>query len=178
MVEILVVDDNRHNQSIREIFWEYLQWINERVAQEYGISFDIAAILEHDMLDLGIFMPPKGILLLGTVDNHLAGVSCLKALGDCCGEVKRMYVRPDSRRLGLGRALLERLLTEAARIGYNHIRLDSARFMVSAHQLYRSLGFQDIEPYEGSEVPPEFRSNWVFMQKDLSPVETNPATSQ
>jgi len=169
MFEILVVDSDQYDQPIREIFWEYLQWVNEQVSREYGVSFDIAAILDQDMLDLGKFMPPSGRLLLGTVDQHPAGVACLKSLGDCCGEIKRMYVRPDMRRNGLGRALVERLLAEAAQMGYNRIRLDSARFMVDAHRLYRTLGFQEIEPYEGSEIPPDFHSNWVFMQKDIGP---------
>ena len=114
-------------------------------------------------------MPPSGRLLLGSVDHHPAGVACLKSLGDECGEIKRMYVRPDWRRIGLGGALLERLLAEAAQIGYQRIRLDSARFMVDAHRLYRTFGFEEIEPYEGSEIPPGFQSQWVFMQKDIVP---------
>jgi GNAT superfamily N-acetyltransferase len=169
MIEILVVDGEQYHKPIREVFWEYLQWVNEQVSQEYGISFEIAAILEQDMLDLGKFMPPSGRLLLGTVDGHPAGVACLKFLEDGCGEIKRMYVRPASRRVGLGRLLLERLLTEADQIGYRRIRLDSARFMVDAHHLYRKLGFEEIEPYAGSEIPPGFQSNWVFMQKYIEP---------
>ena len=46
----------------------------------YGFSFEIAAILDQDMLDLGKFMPPSGRLLHATVDHHPAGVACLKSL--------------------------------------------------------------------------------------------------
>lgn len=169
MIEIHLVDSEQFHQSIREIFWEYLQWVNERVGQEYGVSFDIAAILNQDMAGIGKFMPPAGRLLLGTVDHHLAGIACLKSLLDNCGEIKRMYVRPPYRRLGLGRAMVERLLAEAAQIGYHRIRLDSARFMLDAHRLYRTLGFQEIAPYEGSEIPLDFQRNWVFMQKEIAP---------
>jgi predicted N-acetyltransferase YhbS len=78
-----------------------------------------------------------------------------------------MYVRPTSRRIGLGRALIERLLSEANQVGYRRVRLDSARFMVDAHRLYRAFGFREIEPYSGSEVPVSYQSHWVFMQKDI-----------
>jgi GNAT superfamily N-acetyltransferase len=165
MWEVHVVEDEREFPAIREIFWEYLQWVNERVNQEYNLSFDIAAILDRDMVEIGKYMPPSGRIILGTVDQRLAGITCLKSLADCGGEIKRTYVRPDARRLGLGRALLERLLVEAGKIGYPRIRLDSTRFMVEAHRLYRSLGFYEIEPYEGSEIPPDYQRNWVFMEK-------------
>ena len=45
--------------------------------------------------------------------------------------------------------------------------LDSARFMHAAHALYRSSGFQEIAPYPESEIPEEFRPNWIFMEKLL-----------
>ena len=65
-----------------------------------------------------------------------------------------MYVKPDYRGLGLGKALLETLIARAKDVQY--IRLDSARFLTSAHNLFRAFGFQDIEPYVGSEVPEEY----------------------
>jgi GNAT superfamily N-acetyltransferase len=78
-----------------------------------------------------------------------------------------MYVRPHARNSGLGRALLNRLLEEARQVGYKRVRLDSARFMTSAHELYRSAGFHEIEAYEGSEIPQEFQNHWIFMEKLL-----------
>jgi hypothetical protein len=58
-------------------------------------------------------------------------------------------------------------LEQAHQIGYERIRLDSARFMVEAHQLYRTSGFREIEAYEGSEIPKEFQNHWIFMERDL-----------
>lgn len=176
MIQILIANQNRHTQPIRELFWEYLQWANGKVEENFGVSFDIVAMLEEDMNTLDKFTPPKGCLLLGYMEDQPMGIACLKVLTDRIGEVKRMYVRPQARNRGLGRALLNRLLEEARQIGYKRVRLDSARFMTEAHQLYRSSGFQEVEAYEGSEIPKEFQNHWIFMERDL-PGEHDPKSN-
>ena len=167
MIKIFIANRDQHTQSIRELFWEYLQWANAKVQENFGVNFDIASMLEEDMNTLDKFMPPKGRLLLGYVEAQPMGIACLKALTDRIGEVKRMYVRPQARKKGLGRTLLDQLLEEARQIGNERVRLDSARFMTEAHQLYRTNGFREIPAYEGSEIPKEFQKNWVFMEWEL-----------
>jgi len=168
MVQIIIATQEEHTQPIRELFWEYLQWANAKVEENFGVSFDIASMLEDDMNTLDKFMPPKGRLLLGYVEDQPMGIACLKALTEIIGEIKRMYVRPQARKKGLGRALLNQLLEEARQSGYARIRLDSARFMAAAHQLYRTNGFREIQAYEGSEIPKEFQNHWIFMECELS----------
>ncbi len=167
MIQIITANIKQHIQPIRELFWEYLQWANAKVEENFEVSFDIVAMLDEDMNTLDKFMPPKGRLLLGYVDDQPMGIACLKTLTDSIGEVKRMYVRPEARHHGLGRALVNQLLEEARQIGYERARLDSAQFMKEAHQLYRSAGFREIEAYEGSEIPKEFQKNWIFMEREL-----------
>ena len=167
MIQIIIANPNQHAQPVHELFWEYLQWANKKVEENFGVSFDIAVMLEEDMNTLGKFMPPKGRLLLSYVEDQPMGIACLKALTEGIAEVKRMFVRPQARKRGLGRALLNRLLEEAHQIGYERIRLDSARFMKEAHQLYQSAGFDEIEAYEGSEIPKEFQNHWIFMERVL-----------
>lgn len=176
MGQIIVATKEQHAQPIRELFWEYLQWANAKVEENFGVSFDIASMLEEDMNTLGKFMPPTGRLLLAYLEDQPMGIACLKALTGRLGEVKRMYVRPEGRNQGLGRALLDQLLEEACQIGYERVRLDSARFMTEAHQLYRTSGFREIEAYEGSEIPKEFQKNWIFMEREVS--VTNDPTSK
>jgi GNAT superfamily N-acetyltransferase len=177
MVRLIIATKDQHARPIRELFWEYLQWANAKVKEEFGVSFDIATMLEEDMNVLGKFMPPKGRLLLSYLEDRPVGIACLKELTDSIGEVKRMYVRAQARKRGLGRELLNRLMEEARQIGYERIRLDSARFMTEAHQLYRTSGFREIEAYEGSEIPKEFQKYWIFMEREL-PVKNDPASNQ
>jgi GNAT superfamily N-acetyltransferase len=167
MIEVIQAQQDVHASDIRDLFWEYLQWANAQVNKEFGVNFDIQTMLEQDMADLDKFMPASGRLLLCNLDAQWAGVVCLKRLEDDMGEIERMYVRPPFRRCGVGRALLNRLIAEATQIGYERLRLDSARFMKEAHALYRSAGFREIAPYEGSQIPKDFQSNWIFMEKNL-----------
>jgi len=141
MIQIIQANNEQHIQVMRELFQEYLQWANTKVEGKFGVSFDIASMLETDMNNLDDFMPPKGRLLLGYVEDQPMGIACLKPLTDSIGEVKRMYIRPQARNRGLGRSLLNQLLEEAKQIGYERVQLDSARFMTEAHQLYRASGF-------------------------------------
>jgi GNAT superfamily N-acetyltransferase len=167
IIQVIPANRDLYAAQIRELFGEYLQWGNARVNEEFGVSLDIGTMLEANMSHLDKFMPPSGRLLLGYTEDRLAGCACLKYLAPRIGEIKRMYVRPGNRKCGLGRALVDQLVAEAAQIGYEWIRLDSARFMKEAHSLYRTTGFREIEPYEGSEVPKEFQKHWIFMEMKL-----------
>jgi GNAT superfamily N-acetyltransferase len=167
MLRLFQVETDEHRQHVRALFWEYLQWANARVAEEFGVSFDIEAMLVDDMADLGKFMPPAGRLRLAEWQSETAGIAGLRQLDASTAEVKRMYVRPAARRHGLAQALLQGLLAEARLAGYQRVRLDSARFMAAAHALYRSASFREIEPYPGSEIPEAFQPNWIFMELSL-----------
>jgi putative acetyltransferase len=101
----------------------------------------------------GEYAPPRGALFVAWTCSRPAGCVALRPLdGDAC-EMKRLYVRPDCRGGGLGRALVERVLGEARRLGYARMRLDTVPGMEAAIALYRALGFVDIPPYRLNPIP-------------------------
>ena len=167
MLRIYQFEPEEHRAIVRDLFWDYLHWANQELNERFGIDLDIESMLDGDMRELDKFRPPHGQLLLAEQDGEIAGLACLQKSKPGIGELKRMYVKPEYRRRGIGKSLVERLLEEARQFGYLSVRLDSARFMLAAHTMYRSLGFQDIEPYRESEIPAEFHSNWVFMEVAL-----------
>ena len=130
MIQIIVANEE-HAQTLRELFQEYLEWRNTKLYEEFGVIFDTPELVESTMQHLDDFMPPKGRLLLGYVEDQPMGIACLKALTDRIGEVKRMYVRPEAQKRGLGRAILNQLLEEARQIGYERkpARSDTSEFV-------------------------------------------------
>lgn len=167
MSEIREADLPHDLQAIRGLWLEYLTWGNDELEARHGFRLPVHEAVERDLADIAKFQPPGGRILLAFVENVAVGIACLQRIGPATAEVKRMYVRPSSRRAGLGRAMLERLIEAAKQAGYGSIRLDSPDFMTAAHALYRSSGFVDISPYPESEIPDEYKGFWVFMERKL-----------
>ena len=104
----------------------------------------------------GEYAAPRGALLLITVDGSIAGCCGLRpidtpAYANAC-EMKRLYVRPAFRGLGLGRLLVEAALENARIAAYDCVLLDTLDDMEAARALYADLGFQDIPPYYQNPV--------------------------
>ena len=97
----------------------------------------------------GAYAPPRGALLLAR------GTGCvgLRPIAETTCEMKRLYVRPSARGTGLGRLLVEAIVTEARGLGYGHVRLDTVPGMGSARALYERLGFREIPPYRPNPIP-------------------------
>jgi len=83
-----------------------------------------------------------------------------------------MYVEPEHRGVGAGKAILIRLIDAATIAGYARIGLDSPGVMTTAHGLYRDLGFVETGTYVESEIPDELKPNWVLMARTLAGPET------
>jgi putative acetyltransferase len=96
----------------------------------------------------GAYAPPLGTLILArqTGGLVLAGCVALRAVpaaAQLC-EMKRLYVRAEARKAGLGRRLAEAAIDAGRRLGYRRICLDTLPSMRAAQALYQSLGFQRL----------------------------------
>jgi len=125
--------------NVRALFHEYAA----------SLPFDLGfQEFEREVAGLpGAYAPPHGLLLIARTDGQATGCVGLRPLdGETC-ELKRLYVRPALRSAGTGRALTERALDEARRLGYRRIRLDTVPGMERAQSLYARLGFREVAPY-------------------------------
>lgn len=99
----------------------------------------------------GEYAEPRGALLLAWVDGIVAGCCALRPLDASdyvnAAEMKRLYVRPTYRGLGLGRMLTESILDAARAAAYHCVLLDTLDDMEAARALYEDLGFVEIPPY-------------------------------
>ncbi len=150
-------------EATRAIFRDY--------AQSLAVDLRFQNFDEELVSLPGEYEEPRGNLLLALVATtdkraapeapvlqranggmaHVAGCCALRPLDTAdypnAAEMKRLYVRPAFRGLGLGRQLAEATLDAARSAGYACVLLDTLNDMESARALYEDLGFIDVPPY-------------------------------
>lgn len=129
----------------------------EEYAQALGVDLCFQQF-DQELAGLpGEYAPPRGALLLATVDGEVAGCCALRPLDTAdyanAAEMKRLYVRQAFRKSGLGRQLAEAILDVAREAGYSCVLLDTLNDMEAARALYEDLGFQEIPPYYHNPIP-------------------------
>ena len=133
--------------AARRIFREYESWLGLDLCFQ-GFEEELAGLP-------GKYSSPDGRLFLAYSEEDLAGCAALRKIDPGVCEMKRLFVRDQFRRFGIGRLLIDRLLTAARDIGYRAMRLDTyPAKMGKAVGLYRQYGFIEIpayynNPYEG-----------------------------
>jgi len=144
-LSILQAESPAQLAQARELFPEY--------AQSLGFSLCFQKFAKELAGLPGDYAPPEGRLLLAEYDGQLAGCVALHKLASGVCEMKRLYLRPPFRGKGLGRALAERIITEARQIGYRRMRLDTVEpVMKNAVAMYCKLGFKEIAPYRPNPI--------------------------
>jgi ribosomal protein S18 acetylase RimI-like enzyme len=99
----------------------------------------------------GVYAPPNGAIALALVGGSPAGCCAFRPLEgsdhlNAC-EMKRLFVRPAFRGFGLGRQLVDLILSEARLAGYTNMLLDTLTDMEAARALYQEAGFYEVAPY-------------------------------
>ena len=125
--------------TLRALFLEYQDWLGVDLCFQ-GFEAELAGLP-------GKYAPPAGGVWLARVEGALAGcVGFRPHDGEAC-EMKRLWLRPAFRGLGLGRRLAEASIAAAGRAGYRTMCLDTLSFMDQARALYQTLGFREIPAY-------------------------------
>jgi ribosomal protein S18 acetylase RimI-like enzyme len=130
--------------TLRTLFREY----------EASIGIDLCFQgFEAELASLpGDYAPPRGRLFLALAENGIAGCVALRPIDDRFCEMKRLFVRPQFRGLGIGRQLALSCIDAARGLDYATLRLDTLPMMREAIAMYRTLGFQEIAPYRPNPV--------------------------
>ena len=147
--------------SVRSLITAYSAWLN------IDLSFQNYAA---EMADLpGKYAAPAGRILLARSNSfeQMLGCVALRSLGTiepygkCC-EMKRLYVFPEGRGLGIGKGLSKQIIEEAKQIGYEYMLLDTLSWMIPALATYEKLGFKRCAPYYFNP-----QEKVIFMALDL-----------
>lgn len=131
--------------AVRALFEEYVRAVDAPAC--FG---DFERELE---LLPGEYAAPGGELFLALQGREPAGCAALRRIDSETGEMKRLYVRPEFRGSGAGRALAIAVISAARAAGYVRLVLDTLPPMTQAQALYRSLGFHPIGPYLACPTP-------------------------
>lgn len=169
MISIFQAATNTELNDVRALMRAFVAWHRERHVEDIALIdryFDEVA-WEAELAGLpGKYAPPKkGRLLIAYRGGQPAGCVALRDLGDNVAEMKRMFVPPVFRGLGVGRALADRVIADARQAGYRRMRLDTSRRQAEAIRLYEASGFQRIEPYY--DVSEDLRDWLVFFERTL-----------
>jgi ribosomal protein S18 acetylase RimI-like enzyme len=141
------------------LFREYADWLGIDLSFQ-GFEAELASLP-------GQYAPPTGELMLACAPagDALGCVAVRPLEGAAICEMKRLYVRPAARGLGIGAALVGAIITSAEELGYAEMRLDTLPTMPEAFALYERFGFLQIPAYYHNPVP-----GTVYLGKRLSRV--------
>lgn len=168
MREIVQATSLEQLTAVRDLMMAFLGFAWERYASHPDLmeKYFGKEAMARELEGLpGRYAPPKGSLLLASIDDKPAGCVGMRDLGQGICEMKRMYIVPSAQGQGLGRALAERLLADAKAAGHTLMRLDTGYLQPDAQKLYESLGFRRIPAYY--DLPDDLRVILVFYERPL-----------
>ena len=145
MFHIKQVKKSDDIETVQTLFDEYVTALN------IDLTFQNYDNERRHIAD--IYLPPTGALYLAENNGASAGCVGLRKLDGQRCEMKRLYVRPDFRGMGLGAALCYQIIEKGRQLGYTEMLLDTLASMHGAVALYRSLGFKQIAPYYHNPLP-------------------------
>ena len=140
---------------------------NELIKPPWEFNLDVEHEVDFTMNNLNKFAEPDGRLLLVEVDGQIAGTISLRKIRVDCGEIKRMYIKPEFRGKKLGNLMIEKVISVSKENRFSKLYLDTALFMSSAVYLYKNYGFKEIGFYPECVAPKELWDKLIFMMKEL-----------
>ncbi|OGM39260.1 GNAT family N-acetyltransferase [Aspergillus bombycis] len=163
--------NTEHFEAAKALFTSYAEWLGLDLTFQ-GFSSELQSLP-------GQYAAPHGELLLAYSTEGGIPIGCVavrplkqrpvEMQGDVQNdrgycEMKRLYVSPEARGIGLGKALVNSIVERAKGLGYKMMILDTLPSMMGAIQLYKRVGFVQIAPYY--ETPLE---GTIFLGLDLTP---------
>ena len=132
-------------------------------------GFDPARSISADDDEL---RPPAGVLLVARLRSEPIGCGALKFHRRAPTEIKRMWVAPSARGLGVGRKLLAALEQRAREHGRRTVRLETNRALTEAIAMYRSAGYVEVDAF--NDEP--YAHHWFEKRLGRASVDSSAAT--
>lgn len=154
-MEILIKQAYDEPENIKTLFREYTAML--------GVDLSFQDYDEEIKTLPGKYSPPYGRLYLAEYGGKLAGCAALRPINKEICEMKRLYVKPEYRKFGIGKLLAQTLIDDARKIKYKTILLDTLAILDAAVIMYKKLGFTETEPYYDNPL-----DNVIYMRMELA----------
>jgi len=165
MLKIYSAETDEDLEIVKTLVVEYLNFLKNRFYKyvDWQWADGHCQNLEQEIRGLqSDYRLRKGCILLADYQGRAAGCVVLKGLSDGTCQMKRFYVRPQFRNLGIGKELAKAVIEQGRALGYHSMRVHTNQLLDTALKLYVSLGFKEILPYEQS-----LTETSVFMELKL-----------
>ena len=183
-VSVAAVDPNDQGSALETLLTEYHTWLAQEACEwaadrdAAGAGTDATEPLPND----GEYDPPAAAAedgatitdpeadawaFLARNDGDAAGVVFLYGVSKDMAEIKRLYVRPEHRGEGVGRALCQAAIDAASEGRYRQVGLTTPPWSKGAHALYEELAFEYTDPYPETALPEKLHDDALFMQRAL-----------
>ncbi|MDA8637827.1 GNAT family N-acetyltransferase [Rhodospirillales bacterium] len=143
--EIRKADGAEDMAIAADLFREYQTWLDVDLCYQ---DFEAELVNVAEM-----YAPPRGVIFIASVNGDDVGVGALRPVSDTCCEMKRVYVRESARGSGIGKTIIDLLITHGKTSGYASMILDTLPKLKTAQAIYKALGFQEIPAYYKNPLP-------------------------
>jgi DNA-binding MarR family transcriptional regulator/GNAT superfamily N-acetyltransferase len=164
LLTVSTIQVRRTDPGDRAAQWCLRQYVAE-LGERFDGGFDVARSISAEAAEL---TPPAGVLLVATLHAEPVGCGALKLHDGTPAEIKRMWVAPSVRGMGLGRRLLADLEAYAARHGTTVLRLETNRALGEAIGMYRAAGYREVAAF--NDEP--YAHHWFEKTLDTADVPT------
>ena len=144
MIRIIEANTNELTTRVKSLFLEYAESLDFNLCFQ---NFDNE--LENFPSQ---YSSPAGNLFLALSESEAVGCVGIRYFEKDICEMKRLYVKPEYRDQKIGKELAVSAIKSGRALGYEYMRLDTLSSMETANQLYRSLGFIEIDPYRDNPL--------------------------
>ena len=154
MLKKFPVETNEDLEAVKQLFTVYTDYLFEVLSPH---SLSLAQRIRQKVLDEandlpGEYAAPKGYILLAEYKDETAGCIAISEITTGLCELKRIYIKPQFRRMGIAKKLSDAIIEKAGQLEYKRMRLHTNELFAGAKELYTLLGFEEIGHIEGSPL--------------------------
>jgi GNAT superfamily N-acetyltransferase len=158
-------------EAANALLIEHVQLMRDRMVAGGGPYFDIMLHIDGFWEKFDQVLPPSGSYYLAwSAKGALVGTGALRTVSPGVGEMKHLFVRPEARGTGLGRALVEARIADARAMGIKTLLADTFAANTEMPALYDRLGFSRVDPFSvggTAAVSPELVEHMLFFRMSL-----------